>query len=286
MADDQRARTPPVVSRGAAAAGLVGLALFIIYGSSGEPSGMVPRATALPGISLPDIAQNLLLYIPFGTLGVWVFRGSGARRPRLVVGIALLALVFSAAIELLQMLSASRIASPLDVIANVAGAGVGAMAAEAVERVAVKAADATHVTGVLTSPARYVLLAVFAAILVAAWYPFDLTLDVSTLSERTRAVRLDPWLWPGPVVMGTQAIRFFVLTAVLVWCLPGLARRAAPIGLLLVMATAVAIDLGQLAMGSQPTGVAVLLSQAAGACGGAGAVFVLTLARGTWYAAA
>jgi hypothetical protein len=46
-----------------------------------------------------------------------------------------------------------------------------------------------------------------AAIVLAAWYPFDVTLDVSTLSERTRAVRLDPWLWPGTAEFLTQGAR-------------------------------------------------------------------------------
>ena len=56
------------------------LALFILYGSSGPWAGDASRAEALPGISLPDIAQNVLLYIPFGMFGVWALRGSRLSR--------------------------------------------------------------------------------------------------------------------------------------------------------------------------------------------------------------
>ena len=59
-------------------AGRIGgsLALFVLYGSVRRAGRDTPRIEPLPGISLPDIAQNLLLYIPFGMLSVWVFRGS------------------------------------------------------------------------------------------------------------------------------------------------------------------------------------------------------------------
>ena len=106
----------------AATAGLAALALFVLYGSSGALAGGAPRVEPLPGISLPDIAQNVLLYIPFGMLGVWAFRGSVPDDGRQYLSIVALAFVYSSAMELLQMRFAARIASPLDVISNVSGA--------------------------------------------------------------------------------------------------------------------------------------------------------------------
>ena len=88
------------------------LALFILYGSSGPWAGEVSRAEELPGISLPDIAQNLLLYIPFGVFGVWALRGLRRSRTALFLSLVAIALVYSAVMELLQMLLADRIASP------------------------------------------------------------------------------------------------------------------------------------------------------------------------------
>ena len=65
-----------------------------------------------------------------------------------------------------------------------------------------------------------------------------MTLDVSTLSDRTRLVRLDPWLWPGTAELWGQGARFFVLAAVAAVCLPGLAKRAAPVAAMAAVAIA------------------------------------------------
>ena len=280
-----RAR-PTLIPPAAAAVAWAALAGFVFYGSIRAFSGDGRGSETLPGISLPDIAQNVLLYIPFGVLGAWALRRKGSSAIALCVRIGAIAAVYSGAMELLQLLSPSRLASPLDVIANVVGACIGATASEPVERALAKAVALVRPTGLLAAPARYLLAAVFTAIVVAAWYPFDVTLDVSTLSDRTRAVRLDPWLAPGMAELLKQGGRFFVLAAVLALCLPRLGRSAAVVAALAATTAALAIDLGQLAMGSQPVGGAVLLSQAAGACAGAAAAFVVAVARRTWYAAA
>ena len=265
----------------AAFVGLAALALFVLYGSSGAlDSGMV-RVEPLPGISLPDIAQNLLLYIPFGTLSVWTFRRSVPNRRALYVLIALLAFVYSSVMELLQMRFAARIASPLDVVSNVSGALIGAIAAGRSERVLQWGMDGGGRIGLLTAPARYLLAAVLAAIVIAAWYPFDVTLDVSTLGARTRAVRRDPWLQASSIELFAQGARFFVLAALTALCLPALSRRAAPVAAVVAVIIAGVVDLGQLAMGSQPIGVSALLSQAAGSLAGAAVAFGVTFVRGT-----
>jgi VanZ family protein len=280
-----RAR-PLLVHRTAAVLAWAALAGFIIYGSIGRPTGDGRGVEGLPGISVPDIAQNVLLYIPFGVFGAWTLRRNSSTGLALWSRVTVIAVGFSSTVELLQLLSASRIASPLDVLANVVGASAGAVAAEPIERMLVAAAERVRPTGLLTAPARYALLAVLAAIVVAAWYPFDVTLDVSTLSHRTRPVRLDPWLRTSTAALWEQGVRFFVLAAVLTVCLPRLGRGAAPVAAVAAVAAAIVIDLGQLAMGAYPVGVAVLLSQAAGAGAGAGAATAVALVRRTWYAAA
>ena len=270
-----------LIHQRAAAAGLAALALFVLYGSSGALAGDTPRVEPLPGISLPDIAQNLLLYIPFGMLGVWAFRGSAPGRRASYSSIVALAFVYSSAMELLQTRFAARIASPLDITSNVAGALIGAIAAERTEQVLVRGMHGARRLGLVTAPARYLLAAVLAAIVIAAWYPFDVTLDVSTLSERTREVRHDPWLWPSSFELFAQAARFFVLAALITLCLPGLSRRRAPVAMVVAVMIAGVVDLGQCAMGSQPIGVSALLSQSAGSLAGAAAGFAATSVRGT-----
>jgi len=258
-----------------AAAGWVCLCLFVLYGSSGALSVDGQRGSAIPGFSVPDLAQNILLYIPFGIFGVWTTRryASGIS---LYAGLIGAGVLYSIAMELLQTVSAARIASPLDVIANVIGVGIGAWAAPQAERTLAVVAERLGTTGLWASPARYALAAVAAAIVIAAWYPFDITLDVSTLSERSRPVRRDPWLWPGTIELWWQATRFLVLALVTTLSLPRLGRSAAPIAAAATIAAAIAIDLGQLGMGHYPIGVAALLSQAAGASVGAAAAFAVT----------
>jgi len=252
----------------------------VLYGSSGALSVDGQRGAALPGFSLPDVTQNILLYIPFGIFGVWTARryASGISLYAGIIGVGLL---YSIAMELLQTVSAARIASPLDVIANAIGVGIGVWVAPQVEQAVGLVVERLGTTGLWASPARYVLAAVAAAIVIAAWYPFDITLDVSTLSERSRPFRRDPWLWPGAAELWWQAIRFGVLSFVMAISLPRLARRAAMVAATASIAAAMLVDLGQLGMGHYPIGVAAFLSQLAGASVGAAAAFAVT-ARGNW----
>ena len=223
-----RVRRERLVRPGPAVLGLGASALFILYGSSGRWASEVSRAAELPGLSLPDITQNVLLYVPVGIFGVWSLRGSRLSRAALWLSLMLLAFVYSACIELLQMLLADRFASPIDVIANVGGTAVGVALGAPTSRGWAIAAEHVRRTGLWSTPARYVLAAVLTTILVTAWYSFDITLDISTLSERTRAVRRDPWLWPAASAMWAQGARYFVLAAITVFCLRQLARLGSP----------------------------------------------------------
>ena len=276
----------PLVKPSWAATGLGALALFILYGSVGPWAGEASRTEALPGISLPDIAQNVLLYIPFGIFGVWVLRGSRLTRTAQVLSLVAVAFAYSATMELLQMLLAGRIASSLDVIANVVGAAAGFVLATPVEQSLAIAADQARRTGLLGTPARYVLAAIVATLVVAAWYPFDVTLDISTLGDRTRAIRRDPWLRPAASELWMQGARFCLLAAVTVFSLPKLGRWAAPVAAVITVLIVVIVDAGQLAMGSQPIGLAAFVSQVAGSFAGAAAGLLVTLVRGREYAAA
>jgi len=276
----------PLVKPGWAATGLGALALFILYGSVGPWAGETSRTEALPGISLPDIAQNVLLYVPFGIFGAWALRESRLTRSAQVLSLVAVALAYSATMELLQMLLAGRIASTLDVIANVVGTAAGIVLATPVEQSLAIAADQARRTGLLSTPARYALAAILAIIFVAAWYPFDVTLDISALGDRTRAIRRDPWLRPTAFELWMQGARFCLLAAITAFCLPKLGRWAVPVAAVLAVVIAVIVDAGQLAMGAQPIGLAAFVSQVAGSFAGAAAALVVTLARGTEYAAA
>jgi VanZ family protein len=275
---------PPSISARTAGALWFALSLFILYGSISDLDLQVQHAMAPPGFSAPDFIQNLLLYLPFGTLGVWALRQHGRSEGAMRMRVIGLAAACSTIIEWLQLYSASRITSPLDVLANVAGASAGAMSSRPVEHIVATVGEWLRPTGLFQAPARFALAIAFVLACAMAWYPFDITLDVSTLSDRTRAVRQDPWMQPQTSELLAQLARYFILAGILTASLPGLRRRAPLVAALLTTAAAIVIDLGQLAMGSQPIGLTALLAQAAGGCAGAAAGFVATAAGNAWYA--
>ena len=235
---------------------------------------------------MPDIAQNVLLYVPFGIFGAWLLREIPWSRAALFFALMVLALAYSATMELLQRMLASRIPSLLDVIANVGGTAAGAVMATPVEQALARASASLRRTGFFDGSARYAFAVILVTIIVAAWYPFDVTLDVSTLGERTRAFRRDPWLWPSAATLLAQGASFALLAVITVLCVPKLRKLSAPVAIAFALVTAVVVDLGQLGMGSQPIGLAGLSSQSAGACVGAAAGAIVMFVRGTEYVAA
>ena len=176
------------------------LALFVLYGSIGAPAGDAARAVALARhLAAGYRAERAALHSirdarragRFGAIATSSNRAMRSRhraRLRLQQRDGAVADVLGVAHRFPARRDRQRRSAP----------AVGAIAADAsgasLRRCAV---DGVRSTGLLAAPARYVLAATLAAIVLAAWYPFDVTLDVSTLSDRTRAVRLDPWLRPG-----------------------------------------------------------------------------------------
>jgi glycopeptide antibiotics resistance protein len=70
------------------------------------------------------VARNVLLYVPFGTLGMLALGRGDARGALRVAGVAML---FSLGVETLQLYTVDRVASLTDVVS----AGVGAIAGAA-----------------------------------------------------------------------------------------------------------------------------------------------------------
>lgn len=108
------------------------LCAFIVYGSLGTWSAYQPGIWAPTMISIPDLVINVLLYVPFGALGAIATR-DGYRRHwlRLVMRLSLLAVLFSAANEALQLYTIDRVASLTDIVSAAIGAFAGAAAISA-----------------------------------------------------------------------------------------------------------------------------------------------------------
>jgi VanZ family protein len=279
VSNDRALVATPPISRQTAAALWAVLGVFIFYGSLGAVWTDGPRAAALPGLSLPDISQNVLLYVPFGVLGIWTLQPIPPRTIVSFLRVMAIALVYSAMMEAMQALSAFRISSMLDVAANVAGTVLGLTLAGRAERAMAVAHRAIRSTGMFDASLRLPFAAVVAGAALVAWYPYDLTFDVSTLSERTRLIRADPWLWQGPAELWLQGLYFFTTAALLTACLHSLGTRAALVGAVVTAAIALLIDVGQLAMGRRPIGGAAATAQAAGAAAGAVSALIVIFCR-------
>lgn len=176
--------------------------------------------------SVPDMVQNVVLFMPFGFFGYLGLPKIRARGP--VMGSALMALLglsLSLLVESLQTMSATRSPSATDLATNLAGAGVGATIAAVYTARLAAPVEAALAQTVRERPGLLVLGAYFAAITLGSLAPFIPTLDIGLLRASVRAFLDDPW-GPKPVgALVTDALLFGALAFVAVHELPGWLRR-------------------------------------------------------------
>lgn len=271
--DRERGLTP---SRRLCARLLAGWCAFTVYGSfipfrldpASVPAKLaqlewMPFERGVSNFSNLDVVANVLLFLPFGFLLLGAI-APAPRQPR-PFGIAftgLAALVFAAALEIAQLFAADRVASAIDVEANVAGAVLGAALASLllarIER------SGTPIIGAIRrDPALLGLALVVAYLAGQSFYPFAVTLDVGTLLDNLRSGRWSPFSIPqrswADVVM--ERVVPFALLAMLL----GTAVRSVPgrrwTGRVIASATAfaLALELGKLFVVGRAPGMANVL---------------------------
>jgi len=159
--------------------------------------------------SLSDLVQNVWLFVPFGVLGILSL---GRRHVVTVVTvIVLLAAVLSAGCELLQLFTVDRTTSMWDVATNVTGAFLGAAGCLVVGPVAQQLW--TRIEPPATETRRlFPLLCSGALVCVAAWEPFDVTLDVGTVWGKVKPlVNGSVFTWPPLTDDLLTTLRFALL---------------------------------------------------------------------------
>lgn len=182
------------------------------------------------------------------------------------------AVLLSVGVEFVQLHMADRTGSVIDVLAAATGAGAGAVAANLAARLvegAINSIPHEFVTGL----AGRLLAAIVLTAILIAWWPFDVTLDVSTVLERLRAARAAFWFED---TVSLAVVAKGALFASLGWILARTMRRDAALHRWLVVIGAMAafaavLDAGQVLMGSRPAGFVTLCWQFAGIVAGAGA---------------
>ena len=107
---------------------LAGVGYLVFSPGGGQPGGAIRIALDLlatiglsPPAALVEVGLNVLLFLPLSLLG-WFVMGRRSVPFWLVVG-----LVVSAVIELAQLAIPGRVSTVQDVVANTAGAAIGAV---------------------------------------------------------------------------------------------------------------------------------------------------------------
>src|SRR5215475_7329376 len=183
--------------------------LFILYGSfipfrfSDDPEFVrsqfvrffaPPYDHGVRRFSLPDVVSNVLLFVPFGFFwvgGEFSLRSqSRFRKAALTAGV--LGLLSGLVIESGQMFSPGRTASILDALCNGIGSATGAAAGYLLFR-AFRGSFGLILLQLLRERPSLALLAMLLIVSIAdAYYPFDVTLDVSTVWQNVKNTRLTP----------------------------------------------------------------------------------------------
>ncbi len=261
-------------------------ALFIVYGTTIPFHFVSDRSTVETNasrivlnplispdtgrrVSISDVVQNILLFCPFGFFGVMALGRPRARLWRSLLVIALAALL-SAVVETLQLLTIDRITSTADVTANTLGALVGVSAAIGGARFFDTSLTRLRASGVTGVPAFYPVMIGLIVVCVAAWEPFDVTLELGSVWSKLKALRVDPWQAGIPTDEGVAFLRYAMFSLAVSLYLRQLGVRSpGAAGMIPSACLGVALEGSQLFIAARMPGLEDALVNVAGAMGGA-----------------
>lgn len=176
--------------------------LFIFYGTLIPFRFAWPDSTRLSSInltpfvnaadgsraSIPDIVQNILLFLPFGAL-LFVLNALRSRGGLVRYGGVLIGgVVLSCLVECLQLFTTDRVVSVTDVLMNGIGAVAGAVLVTLGTRLARRVTTFAPITGLLDSVLFPVAATFVVFTLVSQFEPFDFTLDVGSVYGKIKSL--------------------------------------------------------------------------------------------------
>jgi VanZ family protein len=269
-------------------------AVFVVYGTTipfrfvGQFSAAerkLARILAHPlaphdpsyGFSAPDIVQNLALFVPFGVLGVLAGSPDTRWGWRRIVVVTTLGAAVAAGVEAFQLLTRDRTASVIDLLADTLGACFGAVAANGLGWRAGRAVDRAVETGWLSAEMLYPAIVGLLVATIAAWVPFDATLDVGMIVPKIAMLRRDPWQYTGLNDEGVAVIQYALLAVgVCAWLATAGQRHAAAKATLIVVTIALVLEAAQIVIMSRMPSLQDAAVHAGGALLGA---WLWTIAR-------
>jgi glycopeptide antibiotics resistance protein len=261
-------------------------AIFIVYGTSipfnfsWDAGSAAAKLSEIPfetlrspgtflDASIPDTVQNVLLFVPFGAFGMLALRRR--YRPVLrVCAVTTAGLCLSVAVELMQLFTTDRTSSVNDLVTNTTGTIVGAAVAPVLLALLRRILVALGARGVVAPRAAYPVLVAMAVLPIAAWHPFDASLDVGVLWPKAKTLAAAPWQFGTIADEPFDFLRYALFGAALVAVFREMRMRR-KIMLAFAVATAAALffEAGQFIIQSRMPGLKDLIVQAAGAGAGA-----------------
>ena len=147
-------------------------------------------------LSIPDVVQNILLFVPFGALGV-AAGAAGRWAWRRVGWVSILGFGLSCTVEGLQLLMRDRVASTADVMTNTTGTLVGGVGARWAWQFSEAAIRRLRTEGLIDVQEARLVAVAGGALCVALLQPFDVTLEIGVVLGHVRAFVQEPWQFTG-----------------------------------------------------------------------------------------
>jgi glycopeptide antibiotics resistance protein len=162
--------------------------------------------------SIPDIVQNILLFLPFGFFG---FLALSSTYPVRIVLVTVIGALFSTTIEILQLLTIDRTTSVTDLVTNTTGTFFGTLAASAALLISSEIIASKTFRKYRENPFIFPLLVACALVVFGTLQPFDFTLDVGSVWSKVKYFTQAPFDF-DPILRdeGVVFVRFVLLAFV------------------------------------------------------------------------
>lgn len=219
-------------------------------------------------VSIPDEVQNVLFFLPFGILGM-LAADERHRSVGRVVQLTLQGAALSVFVEAVQLFTLDRVTSVADVATNTTGALVGALAAKSIDRLSRRGLELANRAGFTKNSAFRPFVAICVLVVVAAWEPFDVTLDVGTIVTKVRSLSSDLWQAGVPTDEAIALLHYALLTiGACGWLAATGQRRVRSTSLAIGVAAACGLEAAQLFITSRMPGLEDAVVHAGGALAG------------------
>jgi glycopeptide antibiotics resistance protein len=158
-------------------------------------------------VSIPDMVQNIMLFIPFGALGYWTNLRKQSGNVSNGTIVILFGSCLSLSVEALQLFTPDRITSITDLMMNTTGAFAGFVAAHMISKSFIRCVSLTIVREYLRQPFAYFFLISLILVIVVEWEPFDFTLDVGSVFPKIKLLLTPPFTFSS--MLKSEPMLFF-----------------------------------------------------------------------------